>query len=241
MTNLKGNVALVTGASSGVGRAVAQSLLHAGATVYLVARRRDALEETVAQCGVTEGSARLCVVDLVDDAAVGELVRTIQSEQGALDILVHSAADYRSGAMDTAPASDLDAQWLANVRAPFVLTQSLLPLLRQHNSSVVFMNSRAGLAASPNAGQYSVTKYALKGIADALREELNSAGVRFTSIYLGRVATPMQARAAAGNNKPYVPERLLQPADVAQVVLCVVSLPWTAEVTDIHLRHMMKS
>lgn len=239
--NLMGKVALVTGASSGVGRAVAQALLSAGATVYLAARRRAALEETVSHCGAVSGTARLCVVDLLNDDAIADLARAIGAEQGGLDMLIHSAADYRRGAMESAPPADLDAQWLTNVRAPFVLTQALLPLLKQRASSVVFMNSRAGLVASPNAGQYSVTKYALKGLADAMREELNGAGVRFTSIYLGRVATPMQARAAAGSGKPYAPERLLQPADVAQVVLCAVTLPGTAEMTDIHLRQMMKS
>jgi NADP-dependent 3-hydroxy acid dehydrogenase YdfG len=244
MTSLTGRVALVTGASSGIGRAVAQAFLRADATVVLAARRRDALEETVAQCSATNPSvverAHVHVADMTDAASCAALAGTVEAEHGVLDILVHAAADYRRGAMAAAPLEDMDSQWAANVRGPFALTQAVLPLLVRRKSSVVFMNSRSGVVATPNAGQYSVTKYALKGLADALRDELNDKGVRVTSIYLGRVATPMQERAARHEGAAYRPERLLQPADVAEVVLCAVSLPWTAEITDIHLRHMMK-
>lgn len=244
MTSLTGKVALVTGASSGIGRAVAQAFLRSGATVILTARRRAALEETVTQCSADDpsvaGRARVHVANMADAASCASLARAVEAEAGVLDILVHSAADYRRGAMSAAPLDDMDSQWATNVRGPLALTQAALPLLVRRKSSVVFMNSRSGVVATPNAGQYSITKYALKGLADSLRDELNEMGVRVTSIYLGRVATPMQERAAMHDGTTYRPERLMQPSDVADVVLCAVTLPWTAEITDIHLRHMMK-
>jgi NADP-dependent 3-hydroxy acid dehydrogenase YdfG len=88
--------------------------------------------------------------------------------------------------------------------------------------------------------QYSATKHALKAIADSLREEVNAEGVRVVSVYPGRTATPMQAEVHELEGKPYKPERLMQPADVAEVVLTALTLPRTTEVTDLMVRPMAK-
>jgi len=87
-------------------------------------------------------------------------------------------------------------------------------------------------------GQYAATKYALNAFADSLRDEVNEYGVRVIGIYPGQTASPMQARLYQTAQKTYVPERLLQPSDVAEVVLSVLNLPISAEVTDIAVRPM---
>jgi NADP-dependent 3-hydroxy acid dehydrogenase YdfG len=89
--------------------------------------------------------------------------------------------------------------------------------------------------------QYAATKHALKAVADSLRAEVNSQGIRVLSVYPGRTATPTQESLHALEGKPYRPTRLLQPEDVAAVVMNALCLPRTAEVTDIHIRPMMKS
>ena len=89
-------------------------------------------------------------------------------------------------------------------------------------------------------GPYAATKYAFKALADSLREEVNAEGVRGLSVYLGRTASPMQAMIHAIEGKPYHPEYLLQPSDVAAVVLNALCLPCTAEMTDISIRPMRK-
>jgi NADP-dependent 3-hydroxy acid dehydrogenase YdfG len=98
-----------------------------------------------------------------------------------------------------------------------------------------------GLNAVAHIGQYAATKHALRAVADSLRAEVNPAGVRVLSVFLGRTATPMQATVHQMEGRAYRPELLIQPQDVATLVLNTLSLPRTAEVTDIHLRPMIKS
>jgi NADP-dependent 3-hydroxy acid dehydrogenase YdfG len=168
------------------------------------------------------------------------LVASLQQDVDHLDILVHSAGSITLGQTETAPVADFDEQYRTNVRAPYMLTQTLLPLLRPRQGQVVFLNSSVGLNARAGVGQYAATKHALKAIADSLREEVNAAGVRVLSVFLGRTASPMQEAIHAAEGKAYYPERLLQPQDVAAVVLNALSLPRTAEVTDISIRPLMK-
>lgn len=166
----------------------------------------------------------------------------VEQEIGRVDVLVHSAGVIQLAPMEHARIADLDRQYATNVRAPYALTQHFLPLLSSARGQVVFINSSAGLMAKrPEAGQYSATKHALKAMADSLREEVNSRGIRVLTVYLGRTATPMQEALHRGAETPYHPEALLQPEDVASVVVHTLMLPSTAEITDISMRPMQKA
>jgi short-subunit dehydrogenase len=134
----------------------------------------------------------------------------------------------------------LDQQFGVNVRGPYALTQAFLPLLRSSRGQIVFINSTAGLSAGPNVGQYAATKHALKAITDSLREEVNPDGIRVLSIFNGRTATPMQAAVHVAEGRDYCPEKLIQPDDVASVVVHALSLPKTAEITDVQMRPFAK-
>jgi NADP-dependent 3-hydroxy acid dehydrogenase YdfG len=116
----------------------------------------------------------------------------------------------------------------------------LLPMLRSRHGQVVFINSSVGTRAPANVGQYAATKHALKAIADSLRDEVNADGMRVLSVFLGRTATPMQAAIYEMEGRTYRPELLLQPEDVAAVVINALTLPRTAEVTDISIRPFKK-
>ena len=158
-----------------------------------------------------------------------------------LDELVHGAGIIHRGSIEHASASSLDEQYSINVRAPYMLTQRLLPLLTTAQGQIVFVNSSAGLAASgPEIGQYAATKHALAAIADSIRGEVNSQGVRVLSLYLGRTATAMQEGLYRQDGAQYRPDELLQPEDVATMVIAALDLPRTAEVTDISIRPMRK-
>ena len=98
-----------------------------------------------------------------------------------------------------------------------------------------------GVHARANVGQYAATKHALKAVADSLRDEVNSDGVRVLSIFAGRTATPMQETIYRLENKAYDAQLLLQPEDIASVVIHALTLPRTAEATDIHIRPLVKS
>ncbi len=203
-SDLQDRTCVVTGASSGIGRAIAVALASAGATVCAVARRMDELKVTA---NSSNGAGRFVLyrADLVGDNELERLSEALLAREGGVDVLVHSAGTISIGDLETASVRDLDRQYAANVRAPYLLTQALLPTLRANRGQIVFINSTVGLAARANVAQYAATKHALKAIADSLREEINPHGVRVVSVYPGRTATPLQATLHATEGKAYAP------------------------------------
>jgi len=179
--------------------------------------------------------------DLTKDDQLARLVDDVRSKFGRLDILVHSAGAIDHGPLEKAPIETMDVLYASNVRGPYLLTQHALPLLKMPRGQIVFINSSTGLAARPNAGQYSATQHAFKALADAFRNEVNADQVRVLSVYPGRTATPRIEALFAKEGQTYRPELLLQPQDVASIVTHALSLPWTAEVMDISIRPMQKS
>ena len=178
-------------------------------------------------------------LDLTNEDSLQSLFQHLE-QAGRLDILVHSAGMFHQDPMAQACVDDLDQQYAINVRAPYVLSKRLLPLLTASRGQIVFINSSVGLSVRrPEVGQYAATKHALKAVADSLREEVNQKGARVLTVYLGRTATPMQRTIFREEGKVYRPEELLQPSDIASVVVNALSLPPTAEVTDISIRPMM--
>jgi NADP-dependent 3-hydroxy acid dehydrogenase YdfG len=231
-----GAVAVVTGASSGIGRSVAQALARLGAQVIASGRSSDRLEE--AGQGL-EGNWISMPGDLRSESYLQRL--QARAAEHALDVLVHAAAQYVSGSIDEVPAERLDELYETNVRAPYALTRALLPALRRRSGQVVFVNSSAVNSANPaNRAAYTATKAALRALADAIRGENNALGVRVISIYPGSTATPMQEGIARDEGRPFRPFELLQPGDVARTILHALQLPRTAEVTDVHIRPMSK-
>ncbi len=180
-------------------------------------------------------------IDLTIDDSVTELAAPLSRDVGRLDVLVHSAGVFEMGPLGAADVADLDSQYRTNVRGPYLLTQILLPLLRASRGQIVFVNSTVGLQARAGLGQYASTQHALRAIADALRAEVNSDGVRVLTVYLGRTATARQARIFSLEGRPYAPELLVQPDDVGEMVLAALRLPRTAEVTEIRMRPLVKS
>ena len=241
MSNLDGKVAIVTGGGTGVGAAIGLALAAAKASLCLIGRTRHRLESVADEIRHRGGTASVYPADITDDVERERLVRALEREHARADILVQNAAIYESAAIENATLEDLDLHYRTNLRAPYALTQELLPMLKARRGQIVFINSSSGVSAKPMTSQYDATKHALRAFADSLRGEVNAAGIRVTSVYLGRTASDMQERIHQAGSMPYRPERMLQPEDVAAVVLNSLMLPPTAEVTDIHIRPMIPS
>lgn len=237
----EGQTAVVTGGGTGVGAAVALALASAGANLHLIGRRVDMLNAIGARARTMGVQATSHSADLSTSCGQRELTQRLAHELSGVDILIQNAGTHSADAFERAKLAELDMLFQTNVRAPYALTQALLPMLKARRGQVVFINSSSGLLAKPLTAQYDATKHALKAIADALRGEVNPDGVRVLSVYLGRTATEMQARIHKMEGRPYRPELLLQPEDVASVIMNALSLPRTAEVTDIHIRPMTKT
>jgi NAD(P)-dependent dehydrogenase (short-subunit alcohol dehydrogenase family) len=183
---LDGKVAIVTGASSGIGFAIAHAMGEAGARV--VATGRD--EERLRRAAEAAGDARAVVADLADDAAPERIVAEAIDAFGRIDSLVHSAGIFWPKPLAEAPLEDFDMQWRVNVRAPYALTRAALPHLGR-DSSVIFVSSIAGQVAFPNSAAYCATKGAVEQLTKALAVELSPRGVRVNGIAPGNIRTPM--------------------------------------------------
>jgi NADP-dependent 3-hydroxy acid dehydrogenase YdfG len=237
---LRQKTAIVTGASSGVGQSIALALAGAGANVALVGRRLNRLRQVTKQCNCLGSESRCYQVDLLDVNQIRHLRKRVLKDFAAVEVLIHCAGVIALANMAKASLKDFDWQYHCNIRAPFALTQVFLASLIARKGQIVFINSTAGLQASARISQYSATKHALKAIADSLREEINSEGVRVLSIYLGRTATPMQAKVHEDEGKFYDPKQLIQPEQVAAVVVNALTIGREAEITDIRIRPMQK-
>lgn len=238
---LEGRVALVTGASGEIGRAISVALAQCGASVCVLGRDQARICEIVKALDPKQSHHALSI-DLTVDRDIGEVSGHVHREFGRLDVLVHSAAVIHLSKMQESQIEQFDLQYQVNVRAPYLLTQRLLPLLKVSQGEIVFINSSVGVSAKrPEVGQYAATKHALRAVADSLREEVNQYGIRVVTIYPGRTATPVQKALYAAAGVPYRPELLLQPESVAELVVRAILLPRTAEITDLHIRPMNKS
>jgi short-subunit dehydrogenase len=228
-SRLAGQRAVVTGATSGIGQAIAELLAERGADVWAVGRREHALHDLAARLD----GIRPFRADLGDDQQVTALGRALAAE-GEVDILVHAAAIITLGRFAEAPVDGLDAHYRMNVRAPYLLTQTLLPQFSAR-AQIVFLNSSAGLAARAGVVHYAASKHALKALADSLREELHASGRRVLNVFAGRTATPMQAAMLQAEGRPYDLGRLIDPVELAGLIVTALDTE-SMEIKELNVR-----
>jgi short-subunit dehydrogenase len=179
---LDGSTVLLTGASGGIGEAIARALDGKGARVLVSGRRADQLERIAADLG---GRPAVLAADLAERGAVAGLA----ARAGAVDVLVANAALPASGPIDDFTPEEIDRALDVNLRAPIQLTRALLPgMVERGAGHVVVMSSLSGRVASVGSSLYSATKFGLRGFAAGLREDLHGSGVGVTVVYPGFVS-----------------------------------------------------
>lgn len=234
-------VVVVSGATSDIARAISERLARRDTFICLLGRRAGALDEVAAQLRRLGGRCDVYVVDLMVDDTIQAMATRLGRQFGRVDVLVHSAGAFAMGSLAEAKVDDFDRLYRTNVRGPYQLTRALLDPLRASRGQVVFLNSTVGLHARSDVGQYAATQHGLRALADSLRAEVNRDGVRVLNVFLGRTATARQARIFELEGREYKPELLIQPDDVAQMVVASLDIPRTAEVTEIRMRPLVKS
>jgi NADP-dependent 3-hydroxy acid dehydrogenase YdfG len=222
---------LVTGASSGIGKAVAEVLHARGDGLVLLARN----DERAAELAESFPGADVRVVDLGDPSAVdrfGDL-------PGRLDSMLHVA-----GVVELAPVAELRTDHLreqldVNLVAPALITRACLPALRAARGTALFVNSAAGLSAGATWSAYAASKFGLRALADSLRSEEMENGVRVTTVFPSRTATPMQEKVHEQEGKTYDSSRWISPSTVAATILHVLDLPHDATIPEVTVRPLV--
>lgn len=193
MTAATNRVALVTGASSGIGEATARQLIAAGWRVYAGARRVDRMQPLAA------AGARLLALDVTDDASMQQAIDTIHRDQGRLDALVNNAGYGSYGALEEVPLDEGRRQFEVNVFGLARLTQLALPMMRaQRSGRIVNITSIGGKIGEPFGSWYHATKFAVEGLSDSLRMELHPFGIDVVIIEPGAIKTEWNGIARDG-------------------------------------------
>jgi NADP-dependent 3-hydroxy acid dehydrogenase YdfG len=230
-------LAIVTGATSGIGAAIAQTLGAAGTRVFLVGRSARKLTAAARRIPPRQ-LAGTALADLRSLADIKRLLGEVSRSFPRVNMLVHCAGEYQWSEPGSLDCENLDLMFEVNVRAPYLLTQGLTPLLERAQGQVIFLNSSVVNSAGQGVAAYKATQHAVQGFTDSLRQDLNRRGIRVSSLFPGRTATPRMRRIYAREGKPYKPNILLSAHDVAQLVLALSELPPRVEITDVHLRSL---
>jgi short-subunit dehydrogenase len=228
MSYFKDKVIVLTGATSGIGKSLTVLLQKEGAQLILAGRNFNALQSELPD----GNNCKFIKADFNNDSDIQEFIRQINSCCIKVDILIHSAGIIHLGSLQEMPVNKLDEQYRINVRAPYLITQKILPLIKNIKGQIVFFNSTAGLQTRELVGQYSASKFALKAIADSLRLEVRELGINVLSVFLGATATPMQEKIQQDLGKVYNAAGFMSPDEIAERILLIMQNGKVAGVTD---------
>jgi NADP-dependent 3-hydroxy acid dehydrogenase YdfG len=229
---------VVTGAGSGVGRAVALKLAKQGFRVAMLGRRAAALQETTQLAGDDSSRLTAYVCDSADAAAVSQAGDRILAEFGAVDVLVNSAGtNVPQRSLEVLTAENYAAMIATNLNGAYYCAQAFLPQMRARKSgTIINIVSDAGIQASPKAGAaYVMSKFGMAGLTQSINAEERSRGIRACSIFPGEIDTPLL------DKRPQPPDaqaraRMLQPEDVAECALFCINLPQHVLVEEMLVR-----
>jgi NADP-dependent 3-hydroxy acid dehydrogenase YdfG len=239
---LTGKTALVTGASSGIGRSTALALAAAGARVALVARRAERLKELAAEVEATGGQALARAADVTDEADATRAVEDAVGHFGGLDILVNAAGMTQTGKVENGNLADWRYTFELNFWAGLYLSRAAIPALKAGGGDIVNISSTAGRRpVGATFGPYAASKFALTAFTESLRAEVTLAGIRVSIIEPGATATEVHEAIKDEKVRETTRQHLhkdgaLQPEDVAAAIVFVVSLPPRVNVSQLMIR-----
>ncbi|HEY0162858.1 MAG TPA: SDR family oxidoreductase [Edaphobacter sp.] len=232
---LKGQLAVVTGAARGIGAAISKQLASMGATVILAARDRAKLDQVQQEIASAGGTAHAIELDLLSEESIAALGSTITMQYGRCDILVNNAGVGLLGKplVEMSPA-DWDTLMGTNLRGPYLMVRALAPLMIAAKSGhIINISSLAGRNPLPNGAAYSASKWGLNGLTYSLAEELRPHNIRVSVIAPGSVDTSF------GRGEPGNP-RKIQPDDVARIVAMLATQAPQSFVSEVLIRPTQK-
>ncbi len=228
--NLLNKVAVVTGASQGIGESIAFSLAKEGAQLILIGRNGDKLEKVAAECERLGGKTKILPFDLTQIENIPHLVKDILDAFSTVHILVNNAGTYVNGNPYESDTKDWDYALDLNFRSIYHLTNRILPSIATDGGAIINISSIAGLMTYKGGEIYTATKYALRAYSNCLFDSVREKGIKVTCLFPGFVNTEL------GREDKIIPEKMIQPDDIASAVLWAVKLPATACPTEITVR-----
>lgn len=224
---------LITGASQGIGAAIAQAFAAEipGVRLALVARNERNLRATATACLKLGAEVELFPCDVTDEKAVAKMARTVGKHFGAVDVLINNAGAFAMAPFVKTTVETFDDMIATNLRSAFLVTQAFLPaMLKRKRGDIFFMSSIAGLGAYPQAAAYCAAKFGVTGLAQVLRAETKSTGVRVCCVHPGATWSPSWAKSGVK------PQRIMPAEDIARAILEVYRLGRRTVVEEIVLR-----
>jgi len=231
-------VAIVTGASRGVGRAICIAFAKEGATIVLAARSPEKLAETAEEVREAGAKAEIVITDLTREEAIKNLMKVANEKFSRLDILVNNAGVTVSAELEHTTTADWDRLFAVNARAPFILCRESLPLLKKApRAYIINIVSVVGVKCYALQSAYTASKHALRGMTKSLAEELRDSNVRVHSICPGGIDTDM-----IGQIRPDIKkEDLMRPEEIAELVVYLVTHKGNAVIDELHIRRAASS
>ena len=239
---LQGKVALVTGASSGIGEATALALASEGATIVVSARREERLDELVKRIAGNGGKALSITGDVADEAQANGMVKRTHDEFGRLDILVNNAGVMLLGQIDGANTEEWRRMVNTDLLGLMYTTHAVLPIMKQQDGGhIVNISSVAGRTARAGSGAYNASKWGVVAFSEALRQETVKSHIRVTVIEPGMVSTELGSHITDQQAKQALEERAkrtrtLKSEDIANTILFAVTQPDYVSINEILIR-----
>jgi 3-oxoacyl-[acyl-carrier protein] reductase len=235
---LAGKVAIVTGASRGIGRAISVALAQENATIVLAARSIQQLQKTADQVTEAGGEARIVHVELTEEQSIQNLIQVTGEKLGRRDILVNNAGVTHSAPLEKTSTEDWQRCITINARAPFILCRESLTLLRKSQAAhIINIASVVGVKGYPLQSAYTASKHALRGMTISLAEELRGSNIRVHLLCPGGVDTDM-----VDNVRPDIAkDELIKPEEIAELVLYLVTHKGNAVVDELRIRRVTSS
>ena len=235
---LAGKVAIVTGASRGIGRAISVALAQETATIVLAARSIQQLQITAEQVTKAGGQARIVHVELTEEKSIRNLIQVTGEKLGRLDILVNNAGVTHSAELGQTSTEDWQRCISINATAPFILCREALPLLKKSKAAyIINIASVVGVKGYPLQSAYTASKHALRGMTMSLAEELRGSNIRVHLLCPGGVDTDMVDSVRPNIAK----DELIKPEEIAELVLYLVTHKGNAVVDELRIRRATSS
>lgn len=231
--NLEGAVCVVTGATEGIGLAIARRLASAGARVAICARREPNVREVVRKLREGGGTVVGEACDVSRERSVERFAAFVREQLGPADVVVNNAGLAHAVSVEEMTPEQFDEIMAVNVRGVFLVTKAFLADLKARAGHIVNVASLAGRNAVPGLAAYAASKHAVLGFSKSLFMEVRRHGVRVTAVCPGTVVTPFFEKT---HREVANPEAKLQPEDIAETVLAVLRLPGRALISELDIR-----